>query len=400
MQDIKLDSWQTVMVAIVVLFLGRSLNRKFSFLNRYNIPEPVSSGVIIAVLITMYFSVTGKVISFDLFLRDVLLIVFFTCVGLSSSVSELFRGGRSLIILLFLSILLIFIQNGVGIWLANMLGIDPHAGLLGGSISLVGGLGTSIAWGETLQAEYGVSNAMEIGVACATIGLVTGGFVGGPVSAYLIRRNKLQPEGDNSIHVEVSHGTEKPISEDSFMYTVLIVGIAVAIGAFLNALLKETSFRLPAYVTAMFAGILLSNTVPHVWKRLDWPTRHASLGFIEELSLSLFLAMSLMSLQLWNILSMAAPILVIMIAQVLVIILFTIFVVYRSLKSNYNAAVISSGFIGFTLGATPTAIANMSAVTSRFGPCPYAFIIVPLVGGFLIDLINALVIELFLVWGV
>jgi ESS family glutamate:Na+ symporter len=399
MQQIKLDSWQTVMVAILVLFLGRALNRKFSFLNRYNIPEPVSSGVIVSGLITLYFAATGTVVSFDLFLRDVLLVVFFTCVGLSSSVAELFKGGRSLIILLLLSTLLIFVQNGIGVSLAKMLGIDQNIGLLGGSISLVGGLGTSIAWGKTLLTDHGTVNAVEIGVACATIGLVTGGFIGGPVSAYLIRKNKLEPEGDHSFHVEVSHGTEKPISEDSFMYTVLIVGIAVAMGAFLNGLLKETAFRLPAYVTSMFSGILLSNTIPYFWKSLDWPTRHASLGFIEEISLALFLAMSLMSLQLWNLLSMAAPIMLILVVQVLVIILFTIFVVFRSLKSSYNSAVISAGFIGFTLGATPTAMANMSAVTNRFGPAPYAFIIVPLVGGFLIDLINALVIELFLVWG-
>lgn len=399
MQQIKLDSWQTVMVAILVLFLGRELNRRFRFLNRYNIPEPVSSGVIVSGLVTLYFASTGSVITFDLFFRDVLLIVFFTCVGLSSSVAELFKGGRSLIILLLLSCLLIFVQNGVGMSLASMMGIDPNIGLLGGSISLVGGLGTSIAWGKTLLTEYGTVNAVEIGVACATIGLVVGGFVGGPVSAYLIGKNKLEPDGDHSFHVEVSHGTEKPISEDSFMYTVLILGIAVAMGAFLNDLLKQTAFRLPPYVTSMFSGILLSNTIPFFWKKLDWPTRHASLGFIEELSLALFLAMSLMSLQLWNLVSMAAPILVIMAVQVAVIILFTIFIVFRSLKSNYNAAVISAGFIGFTLGATPTAVANMSAVTNRFGPAPYAFIIVPLVGGFLIDLINALVIELFLIWG-
>ncbi len=399
MQQIKLDSWETVMVAILVLFLGRELNRKFTFLNRYNIPEPVSSGVIVSVLVTFFFLLTGTTISFDLFFRDVLLIVFFTSVGLSSSLTELFRGGWSMIILLILSTLLIIIQNGVGMSLANLLGIDTNIGLLGGSISLVGGLGTSIAWGKTIGTDYGTINAVEIGVACATIGLVTGGFIGGPVSAYLIKKNKLQPEGDEAVHVEVSHGTEKPISEDSFMYTVLILGIAVAMGSFLNHLLKATSFRLPPYVTCMFSAILLNNTIPLFWKSLDWPTRHASLGFIEELSLGLFLAMSLMSLQLWNLVSMAAPIMLIMAVQVVVIVLFTIFVVFKSLKSTYNAGVISAGFIGFTLGATPTAMANMSAVTSKFGPSPYAFVIVPLVGGFLIDLINAVMIELFLVWG-
>ncbi|MGL6269160.1 MAG: sodium/glutamate symporter, partial [Chitinophagaceae bacterium] len=206
MTDIKLEAWPTVMIAILVLFLGRELDKRIKFLPRYNIPEPVSSGLIVSLLVTLYYMITGHTISFDLFFRDVLLIVFFTTIGLSSSLAELLRGGKPLIILLILSIVLIFIQNVVGISLANLLGIDRNIGLLGGSISLTGGLGTSIAWGKILSTEYGTTNAMEIGIACATIGLVMGGLVGGPIAGYLIKKNKLEPAGDHHQHVDVSFG--------------------------------------------------------------------------------------------------------------------------------------------------------------------------------------------------
>jgi len=396
MTDIKLEAWPTVMIAILVLFLGRELDKRIKFLPRYNIPEPVSSGLIVSLLVALYYAITGHTISFDLFFRDVLLVVFFTTIGLSSSLAELLRGGKPLIILLVLSVVLIFIQNVVGVSLASLLGIDRNIGLLGGSISLTGGLGTSIAWGKILSTEYGTTNAMEIGIACATIGLVMGGLVGGPVAGYLIKKNNLEPAGDHHQHVDVSFGEEKPISEGSFIFTVFIIGVAVALGTLMNGLLKDVNFRLPAYVTALFSGILLSNTVPLIFKKIDWPTRHASLTLISDLSLSLFLSISLMSLQLWNLLSMAAPIMLIMVVQLLAVVLFILFVVFPALKRTYTAAVICAGFAGFTLGATPNAIANMNTVTGKFGPAPYAFIIVPLVGGFFIDLVNAIVIELFL----
>jgi len=399
MTDIKLEAWPTVMIAILVLFLGRELDKRIKFLPRYNIPEPVSSGLIVSLLVALYFMVTGHTISFDLFFRDVLLVVFFTTIGLSSSFAELLRGGKPLVILLVLSIILIFIQNAVGISLANLLGIDRNIGLLGGSISLTGGLGTSIAWGKILSTEHGTANAMEIGIACATIGLVMGGVVGGPIAGYLIKKNNLEPAGDHHQHVDVSFGEEKPISEGSFIFTVFIIGVAVALGAYMNQLLVYVNFRLPAYVTALFSGILLTNTIPIIFKKIDWPTRHASLTLISDLSLSLFLSISLMSLQLWNLVSMAAPIMVIMVAQLLAVVLFILFAVFPALKRTYTAAVICAGFAGFTLGATPNAIANMNTVTGKFGPAPYAFIIVPLVGGFFIDLVNALVIELFLLYS-
>lgn len=398
MQEFSFSSWGTVMISLLVFFLGQQISKRVPFLERFNIPEPVSSGLVVSMLVAVIYLLAGILVKFDLFYRDVLLIVFFTTVGLSADMRALFQGGRPMIILLALSVLLIFIQNALGVGMSNLMDIDRNIGLLGGSISLVGGLGTSIAWGKVLASDYGVSLATEIGVACATIGMIAGGLVGGPVAAYLIRRKKLQPEASSQQHKHISHQEEVPISVDSFLFTVFIIGLAVGMGMWANSLLVNQSFRLPAYVTCMFAGILLSNTVPVAIKKLDWPSRHASLDFLSEISLGLFLTMSLMSLQLWNLVSLAAPIMIILSIQVLVVVLFSLFVVFPALRATYNAAVISSGFIGFTLGATPNAIANMQSVTNRFGPAPYAFIIVPLVGGFFIDLVNALVIELFLLW--
>lgn len=384
------------MISIVVLFLGRRLNRWIPFLSRFNIPEPVSSGLLVSLVIAAVYAATGLSVKFDLLYRDVLLIVFFTTVGISARFRDLARGGRPMIILLLISVLLIFVQNGVGIALAGALGIDRNIGLLGGSISLVGGLGTSIAWGSILSAEYGIALATEIGVACATIGLIMGGLTGGPIAQFLVRRGNLKPEAGDTHHIHVSHGEEVPISEDAFLYTIFIIGLAVGLGMWANNLLASTSLRLPQYVTCMFSGILLSNTIPLLFRNMDWPTRHSSLDFLSGISLGLFLTMSLMSLQIRNLVNLAAPIVLIVAVQVIVVILFCLFVVFPGLKRTYNAAVISAGFAGFTLGATPNAVANMQSVTNRFGPAPYAFIIVPLVGGFFIDLVNALVIELFL----
>lgn len=398
MQEFTLNGWQTILVSILVLFLGQQLDKRIPFLSRFNIPEPVSSGLLLSLLVAAVYAATGLTVRFDLFYRDVLLVVFFTTVGISSSFRDLARGGRPMFILLLISVLLIFVQNGVGMAMAGLLGIDRNIGLLGGSISLVGGLGTSIAWGSILSAEYGTALATEIGVACATIGLILGGLTGGPIALYLVRRRNLQPEAGDTHHIHISHGEEVPISEDAFMYTVLVIGIAIGIGMWASSLLATMSLRLPQYVTCMFAGILLSNTVPILFPKLDWPTRHASLDFLSEICLGLFLTMSLMSLQLWNLVNLAAPILLIMAVQLLVVVLFCLFIVFPALKRSYNAAVISAGFAGFTLGATPNAVANMQSVTNRFGPAPYAFVIVPLVGGFFIDLVNALVIELFLLW--
>jgi len=263
MPDIKFEAWQTIMIAILVLFLGQLLNNRIRILKRFNIPEPVSSGLVVALFIAMYFLFTGRTISFALFYRDILMIVFFTSVGLSSRFADLKRGGKPFFVLLFLCSLLIIMQNIVGMGVAVSLGETSLMGLMGGSVSLVGGIGTSVAWANVMAKDYGLPNAMEIGIACATMGLVMGSLSGGPVGEFLIRKYKLEANAVTTFgNTEVSHNEEVPVSEDSFIYSVFIIGVAVGIGMYLNKLLAQTSFRLPAYVTCMFAGIVMSNSVP------------------------------------------------------------------------------------------------------------------------------------------
>lgn len=297
-------------------------------------------------------------------------------------------------ILLVVAVAYLFIQNFTGIGVAYITGIGLYDGLVGGSVSLSGGHGTAIAWAPTFIKEYGVSNAMEIGIACATFGLVLGGVAGGPIANYLIKKYDLKSaHKDKPLSVGISKPEEEKITVENLYSFVMILCIAIGIGLYLNKLLVSLGVTLPLFVSCLFGGILLTNTIPLIWKKVKWPTGKPTLALVSNFSLGLFLAMSLMSLQLWTLIDLAVPIIVLLIAQVLVVSLFTIFVVFRVLGKTYDAAIMASGYVGLALGATPTAIANMTAVTKKFGASPQAFIIVPLIGAFFIDICNAVIIK-------
>ncbi len=391
----QIDSRETVILAVLVLFLGKYLNRKVDFLSKYNIPEPVSGGVIASLVFACIYFIFGVTVNFDLSQRDALLVVFFTCVGLSSKFSTLLKGGKSLVILLVVAIAYLFIQNFTGIGVAYITGIGLYDGLVGGSVSLSGGHGTAIAWAPTFINEYGVSNAMEIGIACATFGLVLGGVAGGPIANYLIKKYDLKSSNkEEELSVGIANPKEEKISVDNLFSFVLILCVAIGIGLELNKFLVSLGVTLPLFVSCLFGGILMTNTIPLIWKKINWPTGKPTIALVSNYSLGMFLAMSLMSLQLWTLIDLALPIIVLLIAQVLVVSLFTIFIVFRVLGKTYDAAIMSSGYVGLALGATPTAIANMTAVTKKFGASPQAFIIIPLIGAFFIDICNAVIIKL------
>ena len=282
------------------------------------------------------------------------------------------------------------IQNLVGVGVAWAFGGKPVVGVLAGSVSFSGGHGTAIAWAPTFAEQYGISRAMEIALAAATFGLIAGGLVGGPIARFLVWRNKLTSEEGGELTVGFRYKEHEIIGVDGILKVLLVIAIAVGLGTHLNELFRMWGIRLPDFVTCLFAGILLTNTQP----RYDWPSGTRSLALVSDVSLGLFLAMSLMSLKLWMIANLAGPMLVLVVAQVVAISCYSIFVVFRVLGSSYEAAVICSGYAGLALGATPTAIANMTAVTKSLGPAPRAFIVVPLVGAFFIDLTNAMVINL------
>lgn len=391
-----LDSRETVILAILVLFLGRFINQKVYLFRHYSIPEPVTGGVIASVFFSSLYFIFNLQVDFSLEQRDALLVVFFTCVGLSARFSTLLQGGKALFTLLVIAVIYLCIQNATGIGVSVLTGLESQTGVLGGSVALSGGHGTAIAWAPTFVKEYGISNAMEIGIACATFGLVLGGIAGGPIANYLIKKHNLTSNSDEPISVGFSNNEEEKITVNS-AYSVFLV-VCIAIGLELHVLIDYLGFKLPVFVPCLFGGILMTNTVPYIWKNVSWPTGKPTLALLSDFSLGLFLAMSLMSLQLWTLIDLAVPIVLLLIAQVVVVSIFTIFVVFRVLGKTYDAAVMASGYAGLALGATPTAVENMTAVTKKYGASPQAFIVVPLIGAFFIDIANAVVIQSFLNW--
>jgi len=389
---------QTIIFAVLVLFLGKYLLRNIPLLKVYNIPEPVAGGIMTSLFFSALYFIFDLSFSFSLFQRDVLLVVFFTCVGLSSQFTTLIKGGRTLIILLVVSIIYLFIQNFTGVAIALATGLEPQTGVLGGSVSLSGGHGTAIAWSETFKNNYGILNAAEIGIACATFGLVLGGIIGGPISNFLINRYSLQSNSKEPISVGIADEEKQKITVDSIFSLLLVLSIAVGIGMHLHELLGYFGIKLPVFVPCLFGGIILTNTVPYFWKKITWPTGTPTLALVTDICLGLFLSMSLMSLQLYALVDLALPILLLLASQVLVVTVFTVFVVFRVLGKNYEAAIMSSGYAGLALGATPTAIANMTAVTKKYGAAPQAFIVVPLIGAFFIDISNSIIIRNVLSW--
>ncbi len=391
---IELDGRQTLIVAILVLFLGKWLNKNISFLREYNIPEPVTGGVIASLFVGFFYFLFNSEIVFESTDRDTFLLIFFTTIGLSARINTLLEGGKALLLLILCAITYLFLQNITGILVAKSSGLSPFIGLIGGSVSLSGGHGTAIAWSEIFINDYGISNAAEIGIACATFGLILGGLLGGPIAKYLINKYKLKPKVLEEPTVGISHEKVR-LSVDYFgvLNTFLIIAIALGIGIELNSLAIYFGLKLPMFVSCLFAGILLTNTVPYLFKKITWPTGSPSLALIADLSLGLFLAISLMSLQLWTLIDLAGPIIILLGFQVLVITLFVVLIVFRLLGKDYDAAVISAGYAGMGLGATPTAIANMTAVTKKYGDPPKAFIVVPLVGAFFVDISNAFIIK-------
>ena len=393
----EFDARQTLLIAVLVLFLGRYLNKKVKFLKAYNIPEPVTGGIIASIFFSVFYIIFGETIKFALQERNVLLIVFFTCVGLSAKFSTLITGGKALITVLVLAVCYLILQNITGVAVTLFTGLSTAEGVLGGSVSLSGGHGTAIAWAPFFKEHFGIENAMEIGITCATFGLILGGVCGGPIANYLIKRYQLSPSCKGNLSVGIEDEQEK-ITVHSIYSVILILCIAIGIGLQLHQLIDDIGIKLPVFVPCLFGGILLTNTLPVIWNKLPWPTGSSSLALISDFCLGLFLAMSLMSLQLWALIDLALPILLLLTAQVIMVIFFTLFIVFRALGKNYDAAVIASGYAGLALGATPTAIANMTAVTKKYGASPQAFIVIPLVGAFFIDLSNAFVIQFFISW--
>ncbi len=384
--------------AIVLLFLGKTAVSRIELLRRYSIPEPVIGGFLCAALVAVcYFFFNLKVI-FDLEIRDWLLLYFFAAIGLRADIRTLISGGKPLAVLLVLATTFIFLQNLVGIGAATVFGMEPVAGLMVGSISLTGGVGTALAWAPMFVEQLGIENALELGIAANTVGLISAAVIGGPIARFLLTRHKITPSGDTRLDVGVEHEKRHTTPVDSYgiLWAWLWLNIAMICGYYLDKAIEAAGLQLPLFVSCLIGGILLGNARNLILKKDElYPGAKIGIALISDISLGMFLVMALMGLQLWELQGLMVFMSAVMFCQILLSILFTVLVVFHFMGRDYESTVISAGFGGITLGSTATAIVNMTAVAKQYGAAHRAFIIVPLVCGFFIDLVNALIINFF-----
>jgi ESS family glutamate:Na+ symporter len=398
MSSYEFGGFVSFTLAIILLFLGKTLTGKVEILRRYSIPEPVIGGFLCAAAVGVAYYAFDLKVTFTLEVRDWLLLYFFAAIGLRADIRTLISGGKPLLILLALATAFIFLQNMVGIGIATAFGMNPKAGLMVGSISLTGGVGTALAWSPTFVESLGISNALELGVAANTVGLISACVIGGPIARYLITRHKLVTSGDEQLDIGVEHEKQRTTMVDSYgiLWAWLWLNVAMIFGYFLDKSLAAGGLQLPLFVSCLIGGILIGNVRNLLLKKDEvYPGAKLGIALISDISLGMFLTMALMGLELWELQGLVLFITVVMVFQILLSILFTLFIVFRLMGKDYESSVISAGFGGITLGSTATAIVNMTAVAKQYGAAHRAFIIVPLVCGFFIDLVNAFIINFF-----
>lgn len=390
---IQLDMYQTLAVAVLVLLLGNYLKKKIYFLQKFCIPAPVIGGLIFAIMTCICYVTGIAEFSFNDTLREVCMVFFFTSVGFQANLKVLKSGGKSLIVFLGLVIVLIILQNLTAVGLAKLLNLNPLIGMCTGSIPMVGGHGTAGAFGPVLE-DLNIKGATTICTAAATFGLIFGSLIGGPLGKRLIEKHSLlntAANEDDSLLVE----DEKKHERHTNMYadSVFQLILAIGVGTIFTMLLTKTGLTFPIYIGAMLAAALMRNICEYT----GIVTIH--MGEINDLggiSLSLFLGMAMITLRLWELASLALPLVILLAAQVLLIIIFTYVIEFNIMGRDYDAAILVSGTCGFGTGATPNAMANMQAVCDQYVPSIKAYLLIPLVGSLFADFLNSLVITFFI----
>ena len=419
MTSIELNMIQTAGIGALALMVGMILTRKVNFLQRFCIPSPVSGGIIFSLLTLALYGFCNVEVSFDGTLRDTFMLAFFTSVGFQSDMKVLKQGGKTLGIMLLLLVLIITLQNLMPWGITRLMHVNPLIGIAAGSVSMTGGHGTAGGFAGVLE-QMGLHGAGTIGMAAATFGLIAGSMVGGPLAEMIIRK-KLTHEQMQSQDDEIDpamagiesdeaspEGRAKRISsnEQEFQqyakasYWILL---AMGGGTLLSWLLAKTGVTFPAYFGALILAAIIRNTIGFVrykedgeWVRADKVLDMDRITSVGNICLSMFLGMAMISLRLWELQSLALPLVVILASQVVMMILFVRFVAFPMLGRNYDAAVLCAGICGFGLGATPNAMANMSAVCYKYRYTVKPFLIVPIIGAIFTDIINTAIITLFL----
>jgi ESS family glutamate:Na+ symporter len=403
MQDqvftLKLDLIQTLAVAAATYYLGMRLKRAIPLLDRLNIPSAVVGGLLFAIAVL---ATRDRFINFDFntATQPLFMVAFFTTIGMSASLPLLKTGGIGVLVFLAFSSLFCLVQNFLGMAIAAGFGAHPLLGVMAGSVTLVGGPATGMAFAPLFE-KAGLTGAGALAITAATFGIICGGLAGGPVGTRLIGRFNLRPtpSGEGELARELTDEGETvavdvQMEDSPLVLNLIVASVAMGLGSILSGYFQSLGWTLPAYIGAMIVASAVRNLDDVTrWFRID----RKSMELIGEISLNIFLVVALMNLRLWELANLALPLLVILAAQVGAVVLFSV-VVFRVMGRNYDAAVMSAGFIGFVLGTTANAVANMKTIVGKHGASPRAFLIVPMVGAFFIDFVNALIITEFLNW--
>ena len=385
--------YQTLAAAVVVLMLGRFLRSRVRLLEKFCIPAPVVGGVVFAVFTCVCYVTGVAEFAFDDVLKDVCMVFFFTSVGFQANLKVLKSGGRAMVVFLLLVILLIVAQNFVAVGLAGALGVSPLIGLCTGSIPMVGGHGTAGAFGPLLE-DMGVEGATTLCTAAATYGLVAGSMMGGPVGKMLIERHHLLdtvvPEDDSLlVEDEIKHERHASMYPAATFQLILAMGV----GTLLSRLLSLTGMTFPIYIGAMIAAACIRNVGEYSGV---YTVHMGEINDIGGICLSLFLGMAMITLKLWQLASLAGPLVVLLAGQTVFLLAYVVLVVFNIMGHDYDAAVIVSGTCGFGMGATPNAMANMQVLCEKYAPSVKAYLLIPLVGSLFADFLNSLTITLFI----
>ena len=392
---IQLDMYQTLAAAVLVLLLGSYLRKKINILEKFCIPAPVIGGLLFAIFTCVCYTTGIIEFSFDDTLREVCMVFFFTSVGFQANLKVLKSGGKSLLVFLALVITLIFSQNLLAIGLSKVLGLNPLIGMCTGSIPMVGGHGTAGAFGPVLE-DFNIKGATTICTAAATFGLITGSLVGGPIGKRLIEKRNLMcnvPSEDDSLLVE----DEEKHQRHTNMYATAVFQLilAIGLGTIFSYFLTKTGLTFPIYIGAMIAAALMRNIAEYAGNG-KLVIHMGEINDLGGISLSLFLGMAMITLKLWQLASLALPLVILLGAQIIVIVLFTYFIVFNIMGRDYDAAVLVAGTCGFGMGATPNAMANMQAICDKYVPSVKAYLLIPLIGSLFADFLNSLVITFFI----
>ena len=400
MNTLKLDLLQTLSLAAVVYFAGIAIRGRVGWIARLNIPAAVIGGLLFTLGTTIARAFGGSV-QLDTSAQQTLSVAFFTSVGMMASVALLRRGGGQLVVFLVFASLFCIVQNVVGIVSARAFGEHPLLGVMAGSVTLVGGPATGMAFAPLFEGA-GLQGAGVLALASATVGIVFGGLTGGPVGTRLIQRRGLRNTAAGGAELERELSPERPTllvevdrEDNAILRNLVYLAVAMGLGSLLSRFFTSLGFTLPAYIGAMLVAALIRN-IDDATSRLTIDL-HA-MEFVGTVALNIFLVVALMDLKLWQIADLALPLMVILAAQIAVVLLFAMTAAFHLMGRDYDAAVMSAGFVGFVLGTTANAMANMQALVRRFGPAPRAFLVVPLVGAFFIDFTNAVIITFFVNW--